>query len=375
MHKLLRVGVLLGWILSAPVVALAAQENHEAPQENKAPQENAAQEGQSAGAATAPAIPSSKAAQGLLLDVVRAGNRLIAVGERGHVVLSDDEGTHWRQAAVPTRALLTAAWFTDAQRGWAVGHDSTVLHTLDGGETWVVQHQAYFDSAAVEAELDAQMADEDEVDDSYEAPRVVSQAQRTGVALMDIWFDVSGRHGLAVGAYGLLLETMDGGANWRDQSSRLANPEGWHLSSIAANASGKLLIVGEKGIAFSSSDSGRSFSRIKTPAESSLFGVAADGNAFWAVGLQGRLLRVDGGWRAQPTGTSYVLNKAMLKTDGSLIAVGNGGIVVTVPRRGKPVVLQRADRRAISAVIVVGDGLVLVGEGGAVRARADGSMY
>ena len=47
--------------------------------------------------------------ESMLLDVTRAGDKLVAVGERGHVILSSD-GKTWTQAeVVPTRATLTAA--------------------------------------------------------------------------------------------------------------------------------------------------------------------------------------------------------------------------------------------------------------------------
>ena len=45
----------------------------------------------------------------LLLDVTLAGERLIAVGERGHVLVSDDRGESWRQVRVPTTRIPTAA--------------------------------------------------------------------------------------------------------------------------------------------------------------------------------------------------------------------------------------------------------------------------
>src|SRR5687768_9473515 len=55
----------------------------------------------------------------LLLDLAFAGQRLVAVGERGHVMLSDDHGATWRQAkSVPTRVLLTAVFFVDSEYGW-----------------------------------------------------------------------------------------------------------------------------------------------------------------------------------------------------------------------------------------------------------------
>ncbi len=89
-----------------------------------------------------PAIHSSLATKSLLLDVARAGERLVAVGEWGHIVLSDDGGETWRQAeSVPVRVTLTAVSFPDAKRGWAVGHDAVVIHTQDAGENWQLQYQ------------------------------------------------------------------------------------------------------------------------------------------------------------------------------------------------------------------------------------------
>ena len=60
-----------------------------------------------------------------LIDVERAGGRLIAVGERGHVLFSDDRGEHWQQGKMPFRRMLTGVHFVDAQRGWASGYVTT----------------------------------------------------------------------------------------------------------------------------------------------------------------------------------------------------------------------------------------------------------
>src|SRR3977135_3294331 len=76
-----------------------------------------------------PALPSRLAASSPLFAIARAGTRLVAVGQRGHVLLSDDDGTSWRQAAVPVSVDLTAVHFASPQRGWAVGHDGAILHS------------------------------------------------------------------------------------------------------------------------------------------------------------------------------------------------------------------------------------------------------
>jgi photosystem II stability/assembly factor-like uncharacterized protein len=118
--------------------------------------------------ANRPAEIEPLAGSSLLLDLALAGQRLVAVGERGHVMLSDDQGATWRQAkSVPTRVLLTAVFFVDAEYGWAVGHDETILNTADGGETWTRTHFA-------------------------------PEAQQP---LLDLWF-ANRVSGIAVGAYG-----------------------------------------------------------------------------------------------------------------------------------------------------------------------------
>ena len=86
------------------------------------------------------AVASDMASKALLLDVARAGSRLTAVGEFGHVLLSDDNGDSWRQAAsVPTRNTLVGVTFIDNQTGFAVGHAATILKTTDGGG-WTLQY-------------------------------------------------------------------------------------------------------------------------------------------------------------------------------------------------------------------------------------------
>ena len=87
-------------------------------------------------ALTQPAIISAKAGSAVMLAVARAGTRLVAVGERGIVQLSDNNGSSWRQVATPVQVSLAAVQFVNERSGWAVGHLGVVLHTDDGGLTW-----------------------------------------------------------------------------------------------------------------------------------------------------------------------------------------------------------------------------------------------
>ncbi|MEW5510435.1 MULTISPECIES: WD40/YVTN/BNR-like repeat-containing protein [Pseudomonas] len=302
------------------------------------------------GAPPAFAIQSPKAARGLMIDVVHAGSRLVAVGDRGHILYSDDQGSTWTQAKVPTRQLLTAVFFVDEKHGWAVGHDAQILASADGGATWTQQYQ----------------------DLKREAP------------LLDIWFK-DAEHGLAVGAYGALIETTDGGKTWADVSDRLDNEDQFHLNAIASIKDAGLFIVGEQGSMFRSSDDGQTWEKLEGPYQGSLFGVisTAQPHTLLAYGLRGNLYRsTDFGstWEqvelnAARGALEFGLSGATLLDDGSLVVVGNGGSVVVSHDDGQTFsVFNRPDRISLSAVTAAGNGnLILVGQGGVRVASAAGA--
>ena len=72
----------------------------------------------------------------LLMDVTRAGDRLVTVGERGFTLVSDDAGQSWRAVATPVTRSLTRVAFENDKLGVAVGHGGSIVRTEDGGETW-----------------------------------------------------------------------------------------------------------------------------------------------------------------------------------------------------------------------------------------------
>lgn len=293
---------------------------------------------------------SDKADKSLLLDVVKAGSRLVMVGDRGHILFSDDQGKTWTQAKVPSRQLLTAVTFVDDKHGWAVGHDAQILASSDGGATWAKQFE----------------------DLSREAP------------LLDVWFqDV--QHGIAIGAYGAMLETTDGGQHWQDIGERLDNPDGLHLNGIAQVKDAGLFIVGEQGSMFRSNDLGQTWQKVESPYEGSFFGVigTAQGQTLLAYGLRANLYRsTDFGdsWQqiklnAERGPLEFGLSNATLLDDGSLVLVGNGGTVLRSSDDGATFsVFNRADRLALAGASGLSDGnLILVGQGGAHFASASGA--
>ena len=78
-----------------------------------------------------PARDSAFAAKSLLNGVANAGQRIVAVGQRGHIVLSDDGGKTWTQAKVPVSSDLVAVYFPTPAKGWAVGILAALLFLVD----------------------------------------------------------------------------------------------------------------------------------------------------------------------------------------------------------------------------------------------------
>ncbi|HUI63092.1 MAG TPA: YCF48-related protein [Steroidobacteraceae bacterium] len=297
------------------------------------------------------------APRSLLLALARAGARLVAVGERGHVLLSDDDGRSWIQArSVPTRALLTGVCFFGPEQGVAVGHDEVILATADAGQTWSLIHSA-------------------------------PEAQQP---LLDVTCSTDGR-AIAVGAYGTWFASGDGGASWQEHKLAAPGPEGGdlHLNRIAAASATRLYIAGEGGHLYRSDDRGESWQALKSPYDGSFFGVKPlTADIVLAFGLRGNLFRSeDAGtsWRRIETGTHALLDDAAVVpgkaasgagagNPGTLRAiVGLSGVVLVSRDNGQSFALtQQADRKGLSAALALDSStLVAVGEGGARLIRLE----
>lgn len=187
-----------------------------------------------------------------LLDITAAGSRLVVVGDRGHVLTSDDKGDTWTQQNVPARQMLISVDFADSKNGWAVGHDSIILHTTDGGESWEVQN---FDP-------------------------------ETGQPLYDV-LALSSTDAWAIGSFGKFFRTTDGGETWEKQEVGITEP-GVHLISITQLPSGTLVVAGEAGMVAHSSDNGETWNLGQTAYAGSYFGVLPMGNnGVMLYGLRG----------------------------------------------------------------------------------------
>jgi photosystem II stability/assembly factor-like uncharacterized protein len=319
-----------------------------------------------------PAEPAPLAPKSLLLDLAQAGSRFVAVGERGHVLLSDNRGQTWSQAAsVPSQEMLTAVCFSDPTHGVAVGHDEIALVTADAGKSWQRTHYA----------PDARQP------------------------LLDVL--CNGSDVIAVGAYGAYFTSSDRGGTWAErkfEAQPLAAPAraapsktgtkndrqpkndassprddkyadeeiggDYHLNRIVAASGSRLYIAAEAGHLYRSDDAGTTWAELPSPYEGSFFGLLPlDGESVLAYGLRGHLFRSDDGgttWRQITVGTDAMLNDAIRLPQNSVAIVGLSGAVLLSKDGGETFTLQQQpDRKGLSALLGVGlTQLVTVGEAG-----------
>ncbi|MEJ2393754.1 MAG: YCF48-related protein [Candidatus Thiodiazotropha sp.] len=277
------------------------------------------------------ALTSIKAENATLLAVTRAGSRLVAAGERGIILISDDNGASWRQAKVPTSVNLTALRFVDERRGWAVGHMGIVLHSEDGGLTWRKQLDGV-EAARLAVEAVRDSGDKREI---KLADYLVSDGPDK--PFFDVWMDSQGR-GFITGAFNLMFHTDDGGRHWQYWSPRVKNPFGLHLYDITPLGEG-FIIAGEQGLLLRSRDGGEHFTPLETPYEGSWFGILATrAGTLLAYGLRGNAyVSHDGGdnWLPCETGGKASFSSAVELDDGRIVLANQAGQLFASSDQGR----------------------------------------
>ena len=320
-----------------------------------------------------PATASALAPRALINGLAQAGVRVVGVGQRGHVIYSDNGGQTWTQAQVPVSSDLTAVHFPSAKLGWAVGHDGVVLHSADAGVTWTLQLDGAAAARAMQAYYKGQGAAAAAAD-----PRLLDEAQRLleqgpDKPFLDVWFESETR-GYITGAFGLVFQTADGGRSWTPLQDKVDNPKGFHLNAIRP-AGGALYMVGEQGLVLRRAAGAERFSAVATPYQGSYFGVVGNTAAVIVYGLRGNAYRsADNGasWHKVDTGLQTGLTAAALGWQGMgarMVLASQSGQILVSDDNGASFSKLAAKPGPVSAVLAAGkDGLLLGGARG-VRAQ------
>lgn len=329
-----------------------------------------------------PARLTSKASGVMLLGMARAGARLVAVGEHGVIVYSDNQGDSWTQARVPVSVTLTAVYFPMTNCGWAVGHDGVVLSSSDGGASWSKRFDGNLanDILLKDAQKNLEHVRLVSAGALTEADSTLAEVQagaKFGASrpLLGVWFK-NQNEGIVVGSYGLIFQTKDGGAHWESLASRMHNPEALHYNAITATPSGILTVVGEGGRVYRSADQGLTWKTFDTGYQGQLYGAlsirAEQGmERLLVFGFGGHLFQqsADGSrWIEMNRVTQKnLVSGVQLKNGDLLLTAQDGGVLRYENRVGQFHLEQPGSGMAIAGSVSSGTLLFLAGVGGIHR--------
>ncbi len=305
-----------------------------------------------------------------LETITNAGTRLVAGGEHGVIIVSNDNGVTWRQVPVPVDATINQIRFATPKIGWAVGSFGLVLKTQDGGDSWLKQLDG------IEAANLMLQSAQQQLAATPNAPFATRRLRHAQLFVNDgpdkpfLFIQVqSTTHVRVYGAYGIAFETMDGGKTWTDWSRHIYDVAYLHPYGLAQTQN-SVVIAGEQGMLLSGPPDGP-IEPIASPYEGSFFGVIA-GLQYGLVtfGLLGNVYSShDNGatWTAVTNPSTSTINCAAITKDGNILLGDWFGNV-------SEIVGNRVATTNISAGFPIGDileasdqSLLLVGVGGIRR--------
>lgn len=291
-----------------------------------------------------PAVPSKLASKSLLYTVVKFGDRYFATGHRGHIIYSDDGGASWTQAEVPVRSAILDIHFPTPDKGWAVGHAGVILHSADGGKTWTKQFDGnQYGQQGLEYYQEKLAADPD----SEILQLLVEEMQFAVEQGADKPFFVVRFHteefGHAVGAYGMVLATWDGGKTWIPRMETVENYGFSHLFDFAQLGKDRFVFCGEMGVVLLADISAEDISKrgsveVNSPWDGSFFSctTATDG-AVVMGGLRGKVFRTEDveSWTKVKKPESSSIVDSIVLSDGRVVLAGQGGDLLVSSDNGK----------------------------------------
>lgn len=253
--------------------------------------------------------------------------------------------------AAQLRQNLLSSCFVDLKEGWVTADLGRVFHTVDGAKTWeklAARDQRSFVALSCPDKGHLWAAGQaGRIGYSTDGARTWTiQTSGTDRQLLDIGF-VNTQRGLAIGDFGTILRTDDGGATWtkiplpRDiklppDVAEVVDPGDVVLYALAFLTPEHVWAVGEFGVIVESTDGGLTWHSQDSRTQTSLLGVSfADEQRGWAVGLESTLIATtDGGttWRKQqietPKGFSLALYNVGVRGSYGW-AIGNSGFLLS----------------------------------------------
>jgi photosystem II stability/assembly factor-like uncharacterized protein len=261
-------------------------------------------------------------------------------GFGGVLLISTDKGMSWPQ--VPLREYgnsFYSADFTDNNNGTLIGEYGLILHTTDGGTTWVKQFLV--DSAIISSTLnvvDGKDPNVQAIVGDYGTLLYTSNAGATwrqfyigttdpikGLSFFD------NMTAIAVGRNGTVLQTTDGGASWVYLPHK-AFTNSLHAVGFPKGDTSLGIAVGELGTILRTTNGGKSWALVDSGFSTTMRGVCfIDSMNVIAVGDNGSILKsIDAGvtWNLKDSVTTANLYSVSFSTPKDGLAVGDRNTIL-----------------------------------------------
>lgn len=315
-----------------------------------------------------------RALHGLFTSAARAGNRLVAVGERGRIILSDDNGVSWRQVETPTSVTLTHVTFATPADGWAVGGMGLVLHSTDAGLTWAKQldgtQAANVALAAAQADIKRSGSNDTTTANLQSAQSMV--AGGPSVPFLDV-YAASASNVMIAGAFGMAFSSTDGGASWQSLADFLPNPNGMHIYQILQDGN-NFAIAGEQGLLLYGPP-GKPLATINSSFQGTLFGETFARDQSWIVfGLQGTIMRsTDQGlhWAMVSAGQPVGIDCGITLNNGDVVLGNEAGQLLYSRNNGQSYTVSTVNEPVVGLAEAADGTVILVGPNGPQRISVD----
>lgn len=271
----------------------------------------------------------------MLQAAAHNGNRVAVVSSVGAVVLSDDGGVNWERIELPGRPSLiditaceTGDFFAlDSQRRvWrrGAGENDWQASTVDTPEATLSIYCAPNGRVWVSASFgtlywsDTSLA-------QWQEFSLYEDLQFTAVRFVDEL------NGFAVGEFGTVMVSSDGGDNWE---AREPIPNEFYPMAADFLDAQHGWVGGLDGVIWHTADGGESWQRQETVTTAPIYNIHANGHGVFAVGGSAKLVELKGdtwhSFEGAPEVLAYMRGLDTL-ANGSLLIAGGGGTLAVIP--------------------------------------------
>jgi photosystem II stability/assembly factor-like uncharacterized protein len=279
-----------------------------------------------------------------------------AVGFNSVIVCTADGGKTWELQKSGVDNNLCDVSFVTQNIGWISGRTGIMLHTTDSGKSWAKQQTGVtnhlFSLKFVDESNGWATGDFGTIIHTSDGGATwVKQGSGEDKIYNDIFF-VDRNNGWIVGETGLIYRTSDGGANWQLQECKdiipVVDETQWEtptpsLYSVWFKDLSHGWASGMDSIVITTDDGGMTWNKVQNPAEHlkvTLYKIAAQGNSLWSVGQKGTYLHSsDSGttWELLPDkmNTKFWLRDMDFSDDLHGWAVGSRGTIIKTEDGGK----------------------------------------